>query len=144
MMRRLSIAAMTAALALAVMAAPASAQQEGLVNVALTDNTVQVPVAVAANICDVDVNVLASDIQDGNALCDADADSFATAARGGGGGGGGGPQSGLINIDISDNTVQVPISVAANVCDLNVGVLVQNLRDGDSNCAADGVAVARG
>ena len=45
---------------------------------------------------------------------------------------------------ISDNTVQVPISVAANVCDLNVGVLVQNLRDGNSNCAADGVAVARG
>ena len=141
-MRKISIAAVTAALALAVMAAPASAQQEGLVNVAITDNTVQVPVAVAANICDVDVNVLASDIQDGSALCNADADSFATAARGGGGGGG--PQSGLINVDISDNTVQVPISVAANVCDLNVGVLVQNLRDGNSNCAADGVAVARG
>ena len=141
-MRKISIAAVTAALALAVMAAPASAQQEGLVNVAITDNTVQVPVAVAANVCDVDVNVLASDIRDGSALCNADADSTATAARGGGGGGG--PQSGLINIDISDNTVQVPISVAANVCDLNVGVLVQNLRDGDSDCAADGVAVARG
>ena len=141
-MRKMMIAAMTAALALSIAAAPAAAQQEGLVNVALTDNTVQVPVAVAANICDVDVNVLASDLQDGSALCDADADSVATAARGGGGGGG--PQSGLINIDISDNTVQVPISVAANVCDLNVGVLVQNIRDGDSDCAADGVAVARG
>ena len=141
-MGRMSLAAVVAAFTLAFAAAPAGAQQEGLVNVAITDNTVQVPVAVAANVCDVDVNVLASDIQDGSALCDADADSFATAARGGGGGGG--PQSGLINIDISDNTVQVPISVAANVCDLNVGVLVQNLRDGDSDCAADGVAVARG
>ena len=141
-MRRISIAAVVAAFAIAVAASPASAQQEGLVNVAIVDNTVQVPVAVAANICDVDVNVLASDIRDGSALCDADADSTATAARGGGGGGG--PQSGLINIDISDNTVQVPISVAANVCDLNVGVLVQNLRDGDSDCAADGVAVANG
>ena len=142
-MRKMTIAAVTAALALAVAATPAGAQQEGLVNVAIVDNTVQVPVAVAANICDVDVNVLASDIRDGSALCNADADGFATASRGGGGGGGG-PQSGLINIDISDNTVQVPISVAANVCDLNVGVLVQNLRDGNSNCAADGVAVARG
>jgi L-aminopeptidase/D-esterase-like protein len=142
-MRRITLAAVVAAFALAVAASPASAQQEGLVNVAITDNTVQVPVAVAANVCDVDVNVLASDIQDGSALCNADADSFATSTRGGGGGGGG-PQSGLINIDISDNTVQVPISVAANVCDLNVGVLVQNLRDGNSNCAADGVAVARG
>lgn len=94
----------------------------------------------AANICDVDVNVVASGIRDGSALCDADADGFATSTRGGGGG----PQSGLINIDISDNTVQVPIGVAANVCDLNVGVLVQNLFDGASNCAADGVAVARG
>ena len=141
-MRKMIIAAMTAALALALAATPAAAQQEGLVNVAITDNTVQVPVAVAANVCDVDVNVLASDIQDGSAVCDADADSTATAARGEGGGGG--PQSGLINIDISDNIVQVPISVAANVCDLNVGVLVQNLRDGDSDCAADGVAVARG
>ena len=141
-MRKMLIAAMTAALALAVVASPATAQQEGLVNVAIVDNTVQVPVAVAANICDVDVNVLASDIRDGSALCDADADGVATSTRGGGGGGG--PQSGLINVDISDNTVQVPISVAANVCDLNVGVLVQNLRDGASNCAADGVAVARG
>jgi hypothetical protein len=134
----LAAGAMTAGVA----AGPASAQQEGLVNVAITNNTVQVPVAVAANICGVDVNVLAQDIQDGSAVCTADADSRATATRGGGGGGAG-PQSGLINIDISNNTVQVPISVAANVCGLNVGILVQNLQQGDSNCTASGVSVTR-
>ena len=133
----------TAALFAGVVAGPASAQpQEGLVNVSITDNTVQVPVAIAANICEVDVFILAQDIQDGSAVCNADADSRATADRGNGGGGG--PQSGLINIDISNNTVQVPISAAANVCGLTVGVLVQNLQDGDSDCDAEGVAVARG
>jgi hypothetical protein len=126
-----------------VAAGPAAAQpQQGLVNVSITDNTVQVPVAIAANICGVGVFVLAQDIQDGDAVCNADADSRATAERGGGGGGGG-PQSGLINIDISNNIVQIPISAAANVCGLNVGILVQNINTGDSNCEADGVSVAR-
>jgi hypothetical protein len=139
----LAVVFATGALTAGLTAGPASAApQEGLVNVAIVDNTVQVPVAIAANICQVNVNVLAQDIQDGNAVCNADADGTATAPAGGGGGGGG-PQSGLINVDISDNTVQIPISAAANVCGLNVGVLVQNIRTGNSNCDADGVSVAR-
>ncbi|HEY8225327.1 MAG TPA: hypothetical protein VIG25_08635 [Pyrinomonadaceae bacterium] len=69
-------------------AAPAFAQQSGLVNVNLTNVkteiakninvdvsqipvTVQVPVAVAANVCGVAVDVLTSQAQQGAAKCDA-------------------------------------------------------------------------
>jgi hypothetical protein len=68
--------------------APALAQQSGLVNVNLTNVktdiakninvdvsqipvTVQVPVAVAANVCGVAVDVLTSQAQQGAAKCDA-------------------------------------------------------------------------
>jgi hypothetical protein len=33
-------------------------------------------------------------------------------------------QTGLVNINVEGNTVQVPVSVAANVCGINVAVLV--------------------
>jgi hypothetical protein len=46
-------------------------QQSGLVNVALVDVTVQVPVAVAANICGVAVNVLAQNVEQGSVDCEA-------------------------------------------------------------------------
>jgi hypothetical protein len=39
-----------------------STRQDGLVNVNLSNNTVQIPIAVAANVCDVDVLVLATEI----------------------------------------------------------------------------------
>ena len=69
-------------------AAPAFAQQSGLVNVNLTNVkteiakninvdvsqipvTVQVPIDVAANVCGVAVNVLSSQAQQGTASCDA-------------------------------------------------------------------------
>ncbi len=85
-------ALLTSALLLAIMAMPASAQQTGLVNINIEDNVIQVPVAVAANICDVDVNILAVDLaDDGQANCEADADGTATANRGGGGQGQGPP-----------------------------------------------------
>jgi hypothetical protein len=68
--------------------APALAQQAGLVNVSLTNVnteiakninidvsqipvTVQVPVGVAANVCGIAANVLASQAQQGTASCDA-------------------------------------------------------------------------
>jgi hypothetical protein len=38
--------------------------------------------------------------------------------------------------------VQIPIAVAANICDVNVGVLAQQLRVGNPECDADGVAIA--
>jgi type 1 fimbria pilin len=60
-------------------AAPALAQeQSGLVNVIIGDVTVQVPVAVAANICDVNVNVIAEQfVGTEDVVCEADADAMA-------------------------------------------------------------------
>ena len=60
-------------------AAPASAapQQRGLVNVNIDDTTIQVPIAVAANLCDINVNVLALQLRNGQTECDAQADSGA-------------------------------------------------------------------
>jgi hypothetical protein len=125
------------------LAAPAGAQpvtQEGLVNVAVTDTTIQVPISVAANICDVNVAVLVQDLLDDSASCDADSTSEASVTPAGGDG----PvnQSGLVNVAITDLTAQVPVSVAANVCDVNVGVLVGLLADDAAECDADGVSVA--
>ncbi len=67
-------------------AAPAMAQnqQEGLVNVALEDVTIQVPVAVAANLCDVNVAILARFLDDASA-CEATADAAASQGPGQGG-----------------------------------------------------------
>ena len=131
--------AATVALGLAV-AAPAQAQnsQEGLVNVAVEDVIVQAPIAVAANVCDVNVAVLAEFVDDA-AACEATADSTATA----------GPnsrghtrQEGLVNVLVDDVLVQLPISVAANVCDVNVAVLARFLDDAEA-CTATADAVAQ-
>jgi hypothetical protein len=40
--------------------------------------------------------------------------------------------------------VEVPLAVAANVCDVNVAVLVGLLEDDAAPCIADAEAVARG
>jgi hypothetical protein len=67
------------ALMVALTVAPAVAQQQsGLVNVIIEDVVVAVPVAVAANICNVDVNVIAAQfVGTENAVCEADADAIA-------------------------------------------------------------------
>ena len=122
----------------ALFAGPASAQnqQRGLVNVAVEDVIVQVPVAVAANVCDVNVAVLAQ-VADDAAACEATADSTATA-----GPNGNGPptrQEGLVNVLLDDVLVQVPVSVAANVCDVNVAVLAEII---DTAQACDATANA--
>jgi len=75
------------ALGAATMTAPAAAQQSGLVNVNVSDvlndldldllnntlnnNTVQVPIGVAATVCDVNANVLAAQRKAGGASCTA-------------------------------------------------------------------------
>jgi hypothetical protein len=130
-----------AAIAAGVVAAPASAQntQEGLVNVAVEDVVVQVPVAVAANICDVNVAVLA-EVADDAAACEATADS--TATRGPNSNGPPTKQSGLVNVLLDDVLVQVPIALAANVCDVNVAVLA-DLDDDAEACVATADAAAR-
>src|SRR5919198_1412871 len=86
-----SLCAATAAASLvAGIAAPASAQQgeqNGLVNVAVVDvlnnnnvvANVQVPVGIAANVCDVPVTLLASQVHTGSANCTANANGTADA-----------------------------------------------------------------
>jgi hypothetical protein len=141
-MRRLRMLLAAGMTTVALMAAsPATAQpQSGLVNVDISGVTIQVPVAIAANICDVNVAVLVNDLKDDAAQCDATADADAITV--GGGGGGGGPQEGLVNVRISDVTVQVPLAVAANICDVNVAVLVDLIDDAAASCDADASSVA--
>jgi hypothetical protein len=129
----------------AVAATPAPAQpvfQEGLVNVAITDVGVQIPIALAANICDVNVAVLVSDLQDDSADCEADASSTADITFANGGGNGPVFQQGLVNVLVTDVAVQVPIGIAANVCDVNVAVLVDQFLDEGSDCNADALSEA--
>jgi hypothetical protein len=55
----------------------ALAQQEGLVNVSVDGNTVQVPIAVAANVCGVSVAVLADYEGTDRVVCEIDQDTAA-------------------------------------------------------------------
>jgi hypothetical protein len=140
-MRKLLATACLAVVTTFVVAAPASAQNNAgnsLVNVQVGDITILVPVAVAANLCDLDVNVLAQQLGTGDTSCDADAESIATPGNGGGSGGGGGNQAGdsLVNVQIGDITALIPIAVAANVCDVAVNVLARQLSTGDATCDA--------
>ncbi len=118
-------------------ASPASAQttQDGLVNVNVQDVTIQVPIAIAANLCDINVNVLARQERMGGAECDATADSVASPGTGGGGA----PvdQDGLVNVNVADLVVQLPVALAANVCDVNVNLLAEQLLlPGGAECDA--------
>ena len=145
---RLTALAATSVLALGV-AGSASAQttQQGLVNVAIVDTQVAIPVSIAANVCDVNVGVLAQQERAGGAICEADATSFATHNQGPGGGSrdadeGGVAQDGLVNVAIVGTQIAVPVAVAANVCDLNVGILARQLRLGGASCDADAESMA--
>jgi hypothetical protein len=78
---------------LALGAGPASAQPDGnqagdsLINLQISDVEVLVPVSVAANLCDVNVNVLAQQDRTEAASCTATAESIASPGQGNGGGG---------------------------------------------------------
>jgi hypothetical protein len=118
-------------------AAPASAaqtDQDGLVNVAITDNTIQVPVSVAANVCGVAVNVLARGVNTGDVDCTALGESTAVDRRRGPGSKT--EQNGLVNISATDNVVQIPVSAAANICDVDVNVLSAFVDTADVACTA--------
>jgi hypothetical protein len=110
----------------------AQPRQQGLVNVNITDTTVQVPIGVAANICDLNVNALAEAIDLGEATCGAE--NTVTAVDNDGNGGGPANQEGLVNLNITNLTVQIPIGIAANVCDVNANVLARGLDLGESAC----------
>src|SRR3954462_3851107 len=140
---RLTLAALVAAVSCLAVASTAGAQpQSGLVNVAVVNNTVQIPIGVAANVCDVSVNVLAAGTLTSPADCNAVAGAPAYST--GDGGGGGGSQHGLINLEVSNNTIQVPVAVAANLCDIAVNVLAQAVATGPASCNATGNASATG
>ncbi len=142
-----------AAAALSIgLAVPAAATQppphnDGLVEInLLNDNTIQVPVALAANICNVDVNLLAADLaDDGAATCTADADSTAEAVDNRNPGQGHHGHGRLVEINLlNGNTIQVPIALAANICDVDVNVLAVDLgRDGEATCTADADGTAK-
>ena len=142
MMKRLGLSVGTAIAALALVAGPAIAQtQRGLVNVNVTDVTVQLPIGVAANLCGVNVNVLVSGLVNGPTACQAGSIALAQ-DQGGGGGNSGANQRGLINVNVSDVTAQVPVSLAANICGVNVNVLVGLLGQGPVDCTAFGRSAA--
>jgi hypothetical protein len=112
-------------------------RQEGLVNVLIEDVYVQIPIAVAANVCDVNVNVLARQSRDAAPTCAAVADPDATIAWNQGGNGNGNQnQRGLVNVLLADIVVQVPIGIAANICDVNANVLAEQERTEAPVCVA--------
>ena len=114
----------------------AQPQQNGLVNINVSDNVIQVPVSVAANVCGVTVAALVSDLrQEGETTCDALAESGAdaTVERGGTGA----RQDGLINVNLENNTIQIPIAAAANICDVDVVILATEILLNDATaCTA--------
>jgi hypothetical protein len=48
----------------------------------------------------------------------------------------------LVNVQVTDVNVLIPISVAAALCDVNVNVLAQQLRTGDASCEATAESIA--
>jgi hypothetical protein len=142
-MRRFALLmALVSTLALSLVSASAAQpDQSGLVNVVVVDNTVQIPIGVAANVCGVAVNILATATATAPVDCTAVAGAEATGPAGGGGAGNGN-QSGLINLYVADNTIQVPVAVAANVCGVSVNALAQGIVTGPVSCEAEGNADA--
>jgi hypothetical protein len=116
------------------------ARQEGLVNVYASDVNVQIPIAIAANICGVAVNLLATEVTQGPVECEAEGVAIAQNERGNGGPG---PrQEGLVNVALTDINVQVPVAVAANICGVAVNVLVQEIEQGGVDCEAVAESIA--
>jgi hypothetical protein len=138
--------ALAAALAAAAVAAPVSTAQnqagDSLVNVQIGDVTIQVPVALAANLCDINVNILAQQLDEA-ATCTATAESIASPGGGTGNGGGNTAGNSLVNVQIGDILVQLPIAIAANVCDVNVNVLARQ-DDAAAPCVAESDSGAEG
>lgn len=92
-------------------------------------------VSAAADICGVAVDVLAQEIVNGPVDCQSGAISLAEDD-----GGSNEPvdQDGLINVNITNVDVQVPVTIAANVCGLSIDVLAAALLQGPVDCSANG------
>ena len=130
-------AASAAVMVIAPGTAGAANNQAGnsLVNVQIGDVLVQVPVAVAANLCDINVNVLAQQAAAGAPTCTADADATADGPPGPGASSNRAGDS-LVNVQLGDITAQLPIGVAANICDVNANVLAAQAKLGEAACTA--------
>jgi len=133
---------LVAALCLAVAAtvSPATAAtQNGLVNLNLDGVTVQVPVSVAATVCDVNVAAILAGIRDdGSTDCEAIGSALSDATITSPDSDGNTRQNGLINVNVEDTVIQIPIAAAATVCDVNVAVLLAAILDtGATGCTAD-------
>ena len=158
-MRKLILAPVfAAAIALGApsFAMAASNDQSGLVNVNLQDLalaipvSVAVPIGVAANVCD--VSVLSLQDPTGTTECTATNNSLALSRAIGlamtdpNGGGSSNHQSGLVNVNVQDLALAVPVSVAlpigiaANVCDVSVLSLQQ--QTGPTTCDATNTSTA--
>ena len=130
------------ALSLGLVANPADAiVQDGLINVAADNVNVQVPITVAASLCGVGVNVLATATNMGSIDCETDG---VTIASRGNQDDNGGPvrQRGLVNVALTDVNVQVPVVVAASVCGVGVNVLSNVTNVGEIDCETTGVSLA--
>ena len=158
-MRKLIFApVLAAALSLGTpgIAMAANNDQSGLVNVTLQGLSlaipvsVAVPIGIAANVCDVSVLSL----QDPSAgdTCTATNNSMAlsraiaVAMTDPSGGGSNNQQNGLVNVNVQDLALAVPVSVAipvgvaANVCDVSVLSLQQ--QTGPTTCDATNTSTA--
>jgi hypothetical protein len=58
----------------------------------------------------------------------------------GGTGGGNVAEDSLVNVQIGNVTVALPIGIAANVCDINANVLANQAREGGATCTASSSA----
>jgi hypothetical protein len=143
-MRRL-FATLSAVALIALAATGAAGAQntagDSLINVQIGDVTVLAPIGIAANLCDVNANVLAAQARTGATTCTATAQSVATPGPGNGGGGNTAGNS-LVNVQIGDITILLPIALAANICDVNVNVLAIQLRTGATTCTASAESMA--
>ena len=129
------------ALAAPASAAPNNANQTGLVNLALQDTTVQVPIALAANICGVGVNILAAATNVSDVDCTATGTAIAENQPGDGANNAN--QTGLVNVAVQGTTVQVPVAVAANVCGVAVNAAAAFTNVGPVDCKALGGSEAQ-
>lgn len=139
--RYLAAVSTVAVLGLTGAAGTAPAQtttQTGLINISLTNTTVQVPVSIAANVCGVNVAALATLIAPtGSTTCMATSGATATPVTVGT------PpstatttQTGLVNVALTNTTIQVPIAAAVNLCGLNVAILAVLESTGTASCTA--------
>jgi hypothetical protein len=142
-MRRSFVTLMAAAFVAVVMlvmtVAPATAaRQNGLVNLNIEDNIVQIPIGIAANVCDVNASVLAALVDNDETNCRSTADALAGATLTDNDNTGGRTvQNGLVNVNVEGNQIQVPIAAAANICDVNIAVLLGFILDnGETTCTA--------